>query len=85
MGGRRASEVREGVRRVGTNEQVDISGAYTGFNNVRLSAGVVNLFDKTPPFSQTNALNNQYEQVGFAPLYSARGRFYHVEASYTFK
>jgi len=75
----------EGVRRVGTNEQVDISGAYTGFKNVRLSAGVVNLFDKTPPFSQTNALNNQYEQVGFAPLYSARGRFYHVEASYTFK
>jgi iron complex outermembrane receptor protein len=75
----------EGVRRVGTNEQWDISGAYTGFKNVRLSGGVVNLFDKTPPYSRTNAVNNQYEQVGFAPVYTARGRFYHIEASYTFK
>ena len=75
----------EGVRRVGTNEQVDISAAYTGFKNVRLSGGVINLFDKTPPFSAQNASTNIYEQIGFAPLYSSRGRFYHIEASYTFK
>ena len=75
----------EGVRRVGTNEQWDVSAAYTGFKNTRLSGGVINLFDKTPPFSLTNATNNQYEQVGFAPLYTARGRFFHVEASYSFK
>ena len=75
----------EGVRKVGTNEQWDISAAYTGFKNWRLSGGIVNLWDKTPPFSLTNALNNSYEQVGFAPLYTARGRFFHVEATYTFK
>ena len=75
----------ENARRVGTNEQWDVSGSYTGFKNTRLSAGVINLFDKTPPFSLTNATNNQYEQVGFAPLYTARGRFFHVEASYSFK
>jgi len=75
----------EGVRKVGTNEQWDISAAYTGFKNWRLSGGVVNLFDKQPPFSDQNARTNVYEQVGFAPLYSSRGRFYHVEATYTFK
>ena len=41
--------------------------------------------DPVKPLSRTNAVNNQYEQVGFAPLYTARGRFFHVEASYTFK
>jgi iron complex outermembrane receptor protein len=75
----------EGVRKVGTNEQWDISAAYTGFKNWRLSGGIINLWDKTPPYSRTNAVNNQYEQVGFAPLYTARGRFFHVEATYTFK
>jgi iron complex outermembrane receptor protein len=75
----------EGVRRVSSNEQWDINAAYTGFKGWRLSGGVINLFDRTPPFSETNAVNNQYEQVGFAPLYTARGRFFHVEASYTFK
>ena len=73
------------MRKVGTNEQWDISAAYTGFKNWRLSGGIINLWDKTPPFSATNALNNSYEQVGFAPLYTARGRFFHVEATYTFK
>jgi len=75
----------EGVRKVGTNDQWDISTAYTGFKNWRLSGGIINLWDKTPPYSRTNAVNNQYEQVGFAPLYTARGRFFHVEATYTFK
>jgi iron complex outermembrane recepter protein len=75
----------EGVRRVGTNEQWDINAAYTGFKGWRIGGGIINIFDRDPPFSQTNALNNQYEQVGFAPLYTARGRFYHVEVTYTFK
>lgn len=78
-------EAVEGVRRVSSNEQWDISAAYTGFKGWRLSGGVINLFDRTPPFSETNAVNNLYEQVGFAPLYTARGRFFHVEATYTFK
>jgi len=75
----------EGVRRVGSNEQWDFAAAYTGFKNLRLSGGIINAFDKTPPFSLTNATNNQYEQQGFAPLYTARGRFFHVEATYSFK
>jgi len=73
------------ARHVGTNEQWDISLAYTGFKNWRLGGGIINLFDKTPPFSATNLLNSTYSQEGFAELYSGRGRFFHVEATYTFK
>ena len=73
------------ARHVGTNEQWDISLAYTGFKNWRLAGGIINLWDKTPPFSATNLLNNQYSSEGFAELYSARCRFFHVEATYTFK
>jgi iron complex outermembrane receptor protein len=75
----------EGVRHVASHEEWDLSAAYTGFKNIRLSGGIINVFDRQPPLSTTNLVNNQYEQVGFAPLYTARGRFFHVEASYTFK
>jgi len=75
----------EGVRRVGAFSEWDISAAFTGFKNTRIGGGVINIFDTTPPLSLTNGTNNQYEQVGFAPLYTARGRFFHIEASYSFK
>ena len=65
--------------------QVDLNAAYTGFKGWRLSGGIINVFDEMPPFSVQNAITNIYEQIGYAPLYTARGRFYHVEVSYTFK
>jgi iron complex outermembrane recepter protein len=74
-----------GTRRVGTHDEWDVSGAYTGFKNTRLRLGVKNVLDRTPPFSVVNAVNNQYEQVGFAPLYSSRGRFFFIDATYSFK
>jgi iron complex outermembrane receptor protein len=73
-----------GTRRVPAMDQWDISAAYTGFKGWRLSGGIINIFDRSPPFSVQNSITNIYEQIGFAPLYSARGRFFHVEATYTF-
>jgi iron complex outermembrane receptor protein len=73
------------IRQVAIGEEWDLTGSYTGIKNLRIDGGIKNLTDRTPPFSQTNALNNQYEQVGFAPLYSSRGRFFFAGVTYTFK
>jgi iron complex outermembrane receptor protein len=70
---------------VGSFSEWDISAAFTGFKNTRISGGVINLMNTTPPLSLRNLTDNTYEQVGFAPLYTARGRFFHIEASYSFK
>jgi len=45
---------------------------------------VKNALDKMPPFSVTNATDNQYTQMGFAELYSPRGRFWYLSANYKF-
>jgi iron complex outermembrane receptor protein len=58
---------------------------YTGFKGLKIDVGVKNLFDRMPPLSQTNALNNIYEQVGYAPLYNSRGRFYFVGLTYAIR
>jgi len=73
-----------GTHRVGAMDQWDLNAAYTGFKGWRLGGGIINLFDRMPPFSAQNARSNIYEQIGFAPLYSSRGRFYHFEVTYTF-
>ena len=73
------------ARHVGTNEQWDISLAYTGFKNWRLAGGIINRWDKTPPFSATNLLNNQYSSEGFAEIYSPAAGSSTSEATYTFK
>ena len=58
---------------------------YAGFKNLELSLGVKNLLDRMPPFSLTNASSNSYTQMGFAELYTDRGRFYYVSGKYSFK
>jgi iron complex outermembrane receptor protein len=70
------------IRRVGTYSVYDLSATYTGFKNVTLTAGIRNLFDRDPPFS------NQITtfQVGYDPRFSdPLGRTYWVRAAYSFK
>jgi iron complex outermembrane receptor protein len=72
------------VRSVASDTEMDIQGQYTGFKGFTLTAGIRNMWDKMPPFSNQNLTNNSYTQLGFAELYSARGRFFYVTAGYKF-
>ena len=59
----------------------NLSGTYTGFKGVSLTAGVKNLFDKEPPFSNQGTLF----QKGYDPRYTdAVGRAIYLRGSYTF-
>jgi iron complex outermembrane recepter protein len=59
----------------------NLSGNYNGIRNLKLTAGVLNLLDTDPPFSNQG---NTF-QVGFDPSYSdVRGRTFYVKASYKF-
>jgi len=70
------------TRNVGSYTVWDISGAYTGFKNVTLSAGIKNLIDTNPPTS----VQQQAFQVGYDPTYAdPRGRLYWASVKYSFK
>ncbi len=77
--------IKANTRYVGTHEELDLQAQYSGFSGWELSAGVKNLMDSAPPLSLTNALDNTYTQMGFAEIYSARGRFFYVSAKYAFR
>jgi iron complex outermembrane recepter protein len=72
------------TRQVASDTEADVQVMYSGFKGLTLIGGIRNLADHMPPFSVTNATNNQYTQQGFAELYNNRGRFWYVSASYTF-
>ena len=59
----------------------DLSGSYEFSKALRLRAGVQNLFDTSPPFS-----NQAYYFIsGYDPSYTdPRGRFFYVSATYKF-
>lgn len=70
------------LRRVGSMSLWDIQGTYSGFKNWTLTAGVRNLFDTNPPFS--NQVNTF--QAGYDPsYYDARARFVYASVGFTFK
>ncbi|MEO5883263.1 MAG: TonB-dependent receptor, partial [Caldimonas sp.] len=73
-----------GTRKVPSEHEVDIQGQYTGWKSLTLSGGIRNLFDRMPPFSNKNLTDNRYTQQGFAELYTVRGRFFYLSASYKF-
>lgn len=73
------------TRKVGNHEEGDAQVVYSGVKNLELSFTVKNVFDKMPPLSLTNALSNTYTQMGFAELYTNRGRFFQLGAKYTFR
>jgi iron complex outermembrane recepter protein len=59
----------------------NLSASYTGLKGATLTAGVKNLLDKTPPFSNQGTLF----QKGYDPRYTdAVGRALYLRASYTF-
>lgn len=72
-------------RRVSAHEEVDLTVQYSGIKSLEITAGVKNLLDRMPPISLTNALDNTYTQMGFAEVYSARGRFFYLSAKYAFR
>jgi iron complex outermembrane receptor protein len=77
--------IPEDTRKVSSHTEVDLNVGWTGIKGLRIDAGIKNLFDEEPPFSLTNSINNQYTQMGFAELYTSRGRFFYIGAQYQFK
>ena len=70
--------------KVGNYETYDFQLAYSGFKNLRLTAGVRNLFDRDPPY--TNSGGQVSFQAGYDPQYAdPRGRFYYGAVRYEFK
>ena len=65
--------------RVGSAYFVDVFAAYEGFKNLRLTANVRNALNRRPPFDPSYGSGIDFTQ------YDARGRFYTVGATYTFK
>ena len=60
----------------------DLSGSYDVSKNLNVRAGVQNLFDTAPPFSN----QAYYFLSGYDPSYTdPRGRFFYVSAQYKFK
>ena len=70
-----------GKNTVGDWSVWDLSGSYTGFKGITLTAAVLNLLDTKPPFSNQNATF----QTGYDPRISDPvGRAYMIQASYEF-
>ncbi|MEO8805520.1 MAG: TonB-dependent receptor [Burkholderiaceae bacterium] len=71
-------------RRVGAYLTYDAQLTYTGFDKLKLTLGVRNLFDRDPPY--TNSGGQISFQSGYDPQYAdPRGRFVYLRASYAFK
>lgn len=70
-------------RRVGTYPLYDVQARYGGFRNLELRAGIRNLLDKDPPYS--NAGGQTAFQGGYDPTWAdPRGRFYYAGLTYKF-
>ncbi|TDP61268.1 TonB-dependent receptor [Roseateles toxinivorans] len=65
---------------VASHSTYNLQGGYTGFKNIRLDAGVTNLFNKAPPTSNQSGYFR-----GFDQSVDATGRYVYVSAAYTFK
>jgi iron complex outermembrane receptor protein len=72
-------------RKVGTFEELDLQAQYSGFEAWEFTAGIKNALDRSPPLSLQNGTSNTYSQMGFAELYSSRGRFFYLAAKYSFR
>ena len=81
----RVKPVAAASRKVGTFEELDLQAQYKGFTGWQLTAGMKNALDREPPLSLQNGTSNSYTQLGFAELYTARGRFFYVSAKYDFR
>ncbi|MCV2419714.1 TonB-dependent receptor plug domain-containing protein [Paucibacter sp. DJ2R-2] len=67
-------------KNVASHSTYNLQGSYTGLKNLRLTAGVTNLFNKAPPTSNQSGYFR-----GFDQSVDATGRFGYVSATYTLK
>jgi len=72
------------ARKIDAYDEIDVTVQYTGISALTLAGGVKNLFDRMPPYSN-EATQGQYGSLGFPWIYSPRGRFFFVSASYAFR
>ncbi|MET3135160.1 iron complex outermembrane receptor protein [Oxalobacteraceae bacterium GrIS 1.11] len=72
-----------GTRTIPSFTEVDWTGQYVAMKNLTISGGIKNLFDRMPPYSIMGS-TNQYGTLGFAQMYSARGRYFYLGANYKF-
>jgi iron complex outermembrane recepter protein len=71
------------LRRVPVYELYDLQARYSGLKNLELRAGIRNLFDKDPPYS--NAGSQTSFQGGYDAQYAdPRGRFFYAGLTYKF-
>ena len=60
----------------------DLQSAYRPVSNVEITAGILNMFDRNPPFTLRNTGSHQ---MGYNPAYSsALGRQFYLSGSYKF-
>ncbi len=75
-----------GLRVVGDYDIWNLSGFYTGFQSWTLSAGVKNLLDRNPPFSNQTQTTGAGSAGGYDPTYTdPHGRLYWAGIKYVFK
>lgn len=74
-----ATPVTASTAIVGNFDTFDASIGFTGIKSLKLTAGVRNMFDKEPPFS-----NNDTRTLGFAQTDDVRGRYFYFGATYSF-
>ena len=69
-------------RKVGAYDIWNLQGSYSGFQNMVLTLGIKNLFDRTPPFSNQNTQG----LVMFDPRYAdPRGRLFYALVALSFR
>ena len=71
-----------GTRRVGTYSLVDLQAQYSGIRALKVAAGVRNLFDRDPPFTQFPVA---FASAGNAYYADPRGRTLYVTLTYAFR
>jgi iron complex outermembrane receptor protein len=72
------------TRRVGTYETYDGQVQYLGVKNLKMTAGIRNMFNRAPPY--TNAGGQTSFQGGYDPTYAdPRGRFVYGSLTYSFR
>jgi iron complex outermembrane receptor protein len=74
------------LRKIGDYDVWGVSASYSGFRNWQLSAGIKNLMDRDPPFSNQFRTANQGGPAGYDPTYTdPRGRAFWAAIKYSFR
>lgn len=73
------------VRRIPGYDEFDVTVSWAGLKGLKVFGAVKNLFDRQPPFAAANATNNNTTQLGFAEVYTNRGRFFQAGVEVAFK